>query len=184
MSEKTKEKLIAAALQCLGEKGYANCSVKQIAAMAGVNHGLVHHYFGSKEGLLVEALKQLADDVASEIIQGNREGFTERYENKFLGDSQRMRLIAEALLMARDVPAIREVITKIMQSRRKLFVKAFNLKDELDSVLLFGALYGLGQQFQVDPNLPVKPALDKLIRLLMADSNVVPEHRGDKPEKD
>ena len=30
-------------------------SVKKLASEAGVNHGLVHYYFGSKEGLVVEA---------------------------------------------------------------------------------------------------------------------------------
>ena len=55
------QKLINAARVCLIDKGHAHCSVKVIAAEAGVNHGLVHHYFGSKEGLYAALVEQLRE---------------------------------------------------------------------------------------------------------------------------
>ena len=51
-----KDKIIIAAGRCLLEKGSHASSVKAIATMAGVNHGLIHHYFGSKEGLFIALL--------------------------------------------------------------------------------------------------------------------------------
>ena len=42
-------------------------SVREVAASAGVNHGLVHHYFGSKDALLRAVLDDLAAHVADEI---------------------------------------------------------------------------------------------------------------------
>ena len=54
-----EEKLIAAAADLLGEVGPRAMSVRMVAERAGVNHGLVHHYFGSKEGLMRAAMLQL-----------------------------------------------------------------------------------------------------------------------------
>ncbi len=40
--------LIEATAKLCGERSPALVSVRDIAAEAGVNHGQVHHYFGSK----------------------------------------------------------------------------------------------------------------------------------------
>jgi AcrR family transcriptional regulator len=59
--------LLAAATELFAEHGPRSVSVKQVADAAGVNHGLVHHYFGSKDGLVTAVLGHLADDAAVEI---------------------------------------------------------------------------------------------------------------------
>ncbi|NNL66320.1 MAG: helix-turn-helix transcriptional regulator [Myxococcales bacterium] len=46
----------------LGEVGPSRLSVREIARKAGVNHGQVHHYFGSKRSLLEAAMEKLARD--------------------------------------------------------------------------------------------------------------------------
>lgn len=60
----TEEKLIVAAADLLGEVGPRAMSVRAIADRAGVNHGLVHHYFGGKDGLLRAAMKRLVEEHA------------------------------------------------------------------------------------------------------------------------
>jgi AcrR family transcriptional regulator len=55
----SEEKLINAAADLLGEVGPRAMSVRAIADRAGVNHGLVHHYFSGKEGLLRAAMTRL-----------------------------------------------------------------------------------------------------------------------------
>jgi TetR/AcrR family transcriptional regulator len=52
--EATKEALIQAAEAILMEKGFGNTSLSEIANRAGITKSLIHHYFGSKEGLLRE----------------------------------------------------------------------------------------------------------------------------------
>jgi AcrR family transcriptional regulator len=59
--------LLAAATLLFAEHGPRAVSVKQVADAAGVNHGLVHHYFGSKDALVTAVLEHLADDAAVEI---------------------------------------------------------------------------------------------------------------------
>jgi TetR/AcrR family transcriptional regulator, repressor for neighboring sulfatase len=60
-----KEEVIAAVLQAAAElfaqKGPAATSIREVAARAGVNHGLLHRHFGSKRQLLAATLQNLAD---------------------------------------------------------------------------------------------------------------------------
>jgi len=46
--------VLAAALELFCEHGYAGTSTRRIAEKAGVTEGLVFHYFGTKDALLVE----------------------------------------------------------------------------------------------------------------------------------
>jgi AcrR family transcriptional regulator len=49
-----REQVLAAAFELFCEHGYAGTSTRRIAEAAGVTEGLVFHYFGSKEALLLE----------------------------------------------------------------------------------------------------------------------------------
>jgi AcrR family transcriptional regulator len=53
-----EEALLDAAERLLAEVGYAGVTTRRLAEEAGVNHGLVHYYFGSNENLLVHALER------------------------------------------------------------------------------------------------------------------------------
>jgi AcrR family transcriptional regulator len=53
-----EEALLDAAERLLAEVGYAGVTTRRLAEAAGVNHGLVHYYFGSNENLLVQALER------------------------------------------------------------------------------------------------------------------------------
>jgi len=50
-----------AAERLLIEVGYAALTTRKVAAEAGVNHGLVHYYFGSMEELLLQVLERFTD---------------------------------------------------------------------------------------------------------------------------
>jgi AcrR family transcriptional regulator len=53
-----EETLLDAAERLLAEVGYAGITTRRLAEEAGINHGLVHYYFGSNENLLVRALER------------------------------------------------------------------------------------------------------------------------------
>jgi AcrR family transcriptional regulator len=53
--------LLDAAERLLIETGYAGLTTRRVAAEAGVNHGLVHYYFGSMEELLLQVLERFTD---------------------------------------------------------------------------------------------------------------------------
>ena len=62
--------LLGAAAELFAAKGPRGTSVREIAAAAGVNHGLVHQYFGSKEQLLRASLERLAHNVSGRLDEG------------------------------------------------------------------------------------------------------------------
>jgi AcrR family transcriptional regulator len=64
-SEQTKAEIMKAARRLFAEHGILAVSVRDVAAEAGVTHGLVHHYFGTKEQLTAEV-------IGSEVTFGAR----------------------------------------------------------------------------------------------------------------
>jgi AcrR family transcriptional regulator len=52
------EALLDAAERLLVDIGYAGITTRRLAEEAGVNHGLVHYYFGSNENLMLTALER------------------------------------------------------------------------------------------------------------------------------
>src|ERR1700744_5973212 len=57
--------VLQAASELFAEKGPAATSIREVAARAGVNHGLLHRHFGSKRQLLAATLQYLADSAAT-----------------------------------------------------------------------------------------------------------------------
>lgn len=53
--------LLDAAERLLVDVGHAGITTRRLAEEAGVNHGLVHYYFGSNENLLARALERFTD---------------------------------------------------------------------------------------------------------------------------
>lgn len=53
--------VLAAASELFAEKGPGATSIREVAARAGVNHGLLHRHLGSKRQLLAATLQHLAD---------------------------------------------------------------------------------------------------------------------------
>jgi AcrR family transcriptional regulator len=66
----TREALVTAFLSLVAARGVAAVSVRDVAAAAGVNHGLVHRHFGSKDGLARAALERITARVFDEAKPG------------------------------------------------------------------------------------------------------------------
>jgi AcrR family transcriptional regulator len=56
-SEQTKAEILAAAQKLFAEHGILAVSVRDVAKEAGVTHGLIHHYFGTKEQLAAQVIR-------------------------------------------------------------------------------------------------------------------------------
>jgi AcrR family transcriptional regulator len=56
-----EEALLDAAERLLVEVGHAGITTRRLAEAAGVNHGLVHYYFGSNENVLARALERFTE---------------------------------------------------------------------------------------------------------------------------
>lgn len=63
----TREAILRAALQAFAQRGFDGASTREIAAAAGVNHGLLRHYFGPKQKLWQAAVDLAFADMQGEI---------------------------------------------------------------------------------------------------------------------
>jgi AcrR family transcriptional regulator len=76
----TRERILAAAIDEFADAGYDGATMRAIAARAGVDSALVHHYFGTKADLFGETVgAPMRPDLAiPEILAGSREEAAER----------------------------------------------------------------------------------------------------------
>jgi AcrR family transcriptional regulator len=83
----TRDDILAAARNQFGQRGYNGATIRGIAAEAGVNPALVHHFFGTKDQVFVAALNVPVNPaVMVELItQGPRDNIGERILGLFLG---------------------------------------------------------------------------------------------------
>lgn len=93
----TEERLIRATAELLGEVGPNSLSIRAIAERAGVNHGLVHHYFGGKDALLQAAMQHLVHEHhAYAMEQSRRQPLPAPFA--LLGDPTYLRAVVRAVL--------------------------------------------------------------------------------------
>lgn len=57
----TEEKLLKAGIKVFSKNGYDGATTREISKKAGVNESLIIRYFGSKEGLYLEAIRRFIE---------------------------------------------------------------------------------------------------------------------------
>ena len=82
----TRAAILAAARSRFANHGFAGTTIRAVAADAGVDGALVHHYFGSKDELFLAAMRLPVDprQVLAPAIAGGVDGAGERILTAFL----------------------------------------------------------------------------------------------------
>jgi len=65
MMEETRAKLIAAGRRAFAKQGYADASMDDLTADAGLTRGALYHNFGNKRGLLAAVVNQIDAEMAA-----------------------------------------------------------------------------------------------------------------------
>ena len=65
LREKSRERILAAALEVFAEKGFEAASISDVTERAGVSRGLVTYYFVNKQRLAAELLDRWLDGIAA-----------------------------------------------------------------------------------------------------------------------
>lgn len=98
----TRGEILAAARESFAHKGFAGTTIRAVAAAAGVDAALVHHYFGSKDDLFLASLEIPVDPrvVVPAVLADGVDGAGERLLRVFLGvwESPQTRLPLIALV--------------------------------------------------------------------------------------
>jgi AcrR family transcriptional regulator len=82
----TRAEVLAAARTSFAEKGFRATTIRAVAASAGVDPALVHHYFGTKDDLFLAALEMPVDprEVLAPVVALGPDGAGERLLRTFL----------------------------------------------------------------------------------------------------
>jgi AcrR family transcriptional regulator len=119
----TRQEILAAARRLFGQRGYAGTTIRAIAAEAGVNPALVHHFFRTKEQVFVAALDFPIQPAAvlATLEDGPREEIGERAARMIVSvwrdpDSRAPMLAILRSAMTRDVSAVvtREFLSSVV----------------------------------------------------------------------
>ena len=182
MSEKTKQKILDGARKSLVKEGHRRSTIKVIANYAGVNHGLVHHYFGSKEELMVALIQHQSQQVLPvifrdhpewlvELQQGRRPKDLVKMNQKQLGELMRTgmdrffsvyddfdKILSEFMAMSAEMPKVANKLREVLIKRRKLLGLIFNNNNPGFATLLVASLTGLLLHYRLDPKIAIKEA--------------------------
>jgi AcrR family transcriptional regulator len=82
----TRGRILEVARQSFADRGFRATTMRGVAAEAGVDAALVHHYFGTKDDLFLAAMELPVDprEVVGGVIAGPVEEAAERFLRAFL----------------------------------------------------------------------------------------------------
>ena len=69
IKDERREQILHHALQIFSRKGLAATKIGDIAAAAGLSHGLVYHYFQSKDEIFTELVRRAMESSSSALLQ-------------------------------------------------------------------------------------------------------------------
>jgi TetR/AcrR family transcriptional regulator, fatty acid metabolism regulator protein len=132
-AESRRDELLAAAVRVFARKGYHTCRVSDIADEAGASHGLVYHYFSSKDEVLETIFRENWGPIAVAI---------EGIAATDVAAPEQLRKVVALVLHAwrRDQETVRVLVREIsrspvLQERIGEFQQAF---DALEHVIVRG----------------------------------------------
>jgi len=126
-----EEALLDAAERLLVDGGYTGVTTRRLAEEAGVNHGLVHYYFGSIENVLIRTLERFTE----RLTQRQREmyaadiPFIEKWRTamRYLveEDVRYEKVFLELQALAWNRPEMRERLAPVDAEWRAVLTEAF-----------------------------------------------------------
>ena len=151
-----EDALLDAAERLLVEVGYAGITTRRVAEEAGVNHGLVHYYFGSIEQLLVRALERFTQRLVERqrVLYAADIPFIEKWWTamRFLTseDVAYEKIWLELHALAWNRPDLREHVARVNAEWRSVLLEAFEpAREEFGIDMPLEALVSLVMTFNL-----------------------------------
>ncbi|CAA9253161.1 MAG: hypothetical protein AVDCRST_MAG54-2101 [uncultured Actinomycetospora sp.] len=176
----TRDAVLGAAADLIGELGWGRVSTRAVAERAGVRPGLVHYHFASQQELLAEAATGRIAAWAGEALAALeatpdlRAGLTLLLESvAHLDATDPLHLLAAetSLAAARD-PALAGALRRVVAGFRTGLTGWLLSRGvpsgtaEGSAALLTAVLDGIALHRALDPHLPLRGAVDALLRTL------------------
>ncbi|MFH1153548.1 MAG: TetR/AcrR family transcriptional regulator [Pseudomonadota bacterium] len=100
-----RNQILEALNRCLQNKPFDKTSIKEIAQAAGVNHGLLHYYFKSKEDILIQYIDYVIDHYSSMVKK--------RFNDKEIEIMDKKKLIQEFFMFTHDRITLDRSLSKV-----------------------------------------------------------------------
>ena len=151
-----EEALLDAAERLLVDVGYAGITTRRLAVAAGVNHGLVHYYFGSNENLLARALERFTERLVERqrVLYASDEPFADKWRTamRYLvsEDQTYQKIWLELQALAWNNPDLQARLARVNGEWRAVLTEAFaEPHRELGIALPLEALVSLVMTFNL-----------------------------------
>lgn len=197
----TRDRLVAAAAEVFGEKGYDRAGVAEIARRAGFTTGAIYGRFSGKAELLLAAIEAQSDDEFDQLFAENRfEGkatdiittvgshlVTEEFDN---GQA----LLLEAFVAARRDDEVAVMLRRVIEERTAELValvddgkRTGGIDPALDTLSIVRFCHAVGFGFllfgAVDLGRPRPEPWEALINRLVAAVAAPADDTGPEPEE-
>jgi len=181
-------RIVEAMRASVAERGIAGSTFDQVARAAGVSRGLLHYYFGSKEQLLVEAVRRecdVRDELLDNAIAGAAsveqvlDAMVRSFED-FLGEGPATAVMFhEMLTLAQRNPEIAYELAELGRRTRLHLADALSaksnagvltLRDDPESLaaFLFVLADGILVRRLSEPDFDIRPLMDKAVEAARA----------------
>jgi len=178
----SRDALAEAARSVLAEKGYDAATVREVATAAGVPQGLIHYYYGGKDGLLAEVLIRQAtanraeQEASSRGVSAPRlvRSALERRRRRVIDDPGWHRLRFELFALGLRKPEMTPRLAQLLEVGRAAIAgiigtaRGRSSKEDLAlASVILACVDGLALQKLADPSFDLKgayAALEKLIK--------------------
>ncbi len=166
-----KDRILLAAYDYISNEGYANASLREIAAKAGVVLSQLNYYFKNKEGLLIEVIQLMIDKYLLEVEERLKRGanakervsYFIKYFQEMLSENPKLfRLLYDFSSMALWSDVFGKQLSNLFEKLSILVEKYILIDIPEDSFLknespnaiariLFGTMFGTAIQVLLDP---------------------------------
>jgi AcrR family transcriptional regulator len=172
-----REDLLAGAVQCLREKGYAHTTARDIVAASGTNLASIGYHYGSTKALLNAAVLAAMEDFGQEMAKAigepdpalaaldRFERFWTRVIDSYQASSQVWLATFDIFTVAQRDPEVRAAVADGLEDGRKLWARLLYGMDDTDeaTVRAIGSLHqalvsGVLVQWLIDPERAPSPA--------------------------
>jgi AcrR family transcriptional regulator len=173
-----REDLLAGAVRCLQDKGYAHTTARDIVAASGTNLASIGYHYGSTKALLNAAVLQSMEDFGAQMAQAigtdaeaaattleRFERFWTRVIDSFRVNSQVWLATFDIFTVAQRDPEVRAAVAGGLEDARTFWAQALYGVDPADTehARAIGSLHqalisGVLVQWLIDPDRAPSPA--------------------------
>lgn len=154
LREKSRKKIISAALELFANKGYGSSSIDNIAKKAGISKGLIYNYYKDKKSILL-AIYEDAMNYGEQMMAQHR-GDTDPYhrrevmlEHVFDMSRQQQKYIKLLMILSMQHGAVKDSkeFAKKMFKRNEAFIEELSgdlkMNDPVEGLILDALIDGI-----------------------------------------